>query len=78
MTDHKIILLLKISMMLGLGLLLFGIYFDYFSHYMESSSVTGIVIGATCISLGLLLSIPTKMYLTIILMKRERKPKKTK
>jgi len=38
---------------------------------MESLGVTGIIISAVCIAFGLIFSLPTKMYLTFILVKRE-------
>lgn len=38
---------------------------------MESLGVTGIIISAVCIALGLIFSLPTKMYLTFLLVKRE-------
>jgi hypothetical protein len=34
--------------------------------------VTGIIICACCIAFGLLFSLPTKLYLTLLLMARER------
>jgi hypothetical protein len=38
--------------------------------------VTGIIISAACIAFGLIFSLPTKMYLTFLLMKREQAGKK--
>jgi len=38
---------------------------------MASLGVTGIIISAMCIAFGLVFSLPTKMYLTFILMKME-------
>ena len=71
MADDKLITLLKISIGLGLCLLGLGIYFHNFSDYIESLGVTGIIISAACIALGLVFSLPTKMYLTFLLVKRE-------
>ncbi len=71
MPEEKIILLLKISIGIGLSLLIAGIYFHNFSEYMESLGVTGIIISAVCIAIGLIFSLPTKMYLTFLLVKRE-------
>lgn len=71
MSEDKLIILLKTSIIIGLCLLLLGIYFHNFSEYMESLGVTGIVISAACIAFGLIFSLPTKMYLTFLLMKRE-------
>ena len=38
---------------------------------MESLGVTGIIVSAMCIAFGLIFSLPTKMYLTFLLVKRE-------
>mgnify|MGYP003384977497 FL=1 len=71
MTEQNLIKLLKVSITIGLCLLLLGIYFHNFSEYMESLGVTGIIISAVCIAVGLIFSLPTKMYLTFLLVKRE-------
>jgi len=71
MSEERLITLLKTSIAIGLCLLLLGIYLHNFSEYMESLGVTGIIISALCIALGLIFSLPTKMYLTFLLVKRE-------
>lgn len=71
MTEQSLIKLLKISISIGLCLLLLGVYLHNFSEYMESLGVTGIIISAVCIAFGLIFSLPTKMYLTFLLVKRE-------
>lgn len=71
MSEQRLITLLKISIGLGLCLLLLGIYLHNFSAYMESLGVTGIIISAVCIASGLIFSLPSKMYLTVLLVKRE-------
>ncbi|MDX2367370.1 MAG: hypothetical protein QNK36_03005 [Colwellia sp.] len=71
MPEESLIKLLKISIGIGLSLLALGIYLHNFSHYMESLGVTGIIISAVCIAFGLIFSLPTKMYLTFLLVKRE-------
>jgi hypothetical protein len=71
LTENRQIVLLKTSIAIGLCLLLLGIYLHMFSDYMASLGVTGIIISAMCIAFGLVLSLPTKMYLAFILMKRE-------
>jgi hypothetical protein len=70
MTDERLIILMKISICIGLCLLLLGIYFHLYSDYMASLGVTGIIISAMCIAFGLVFSLPTKIYLTLLLMKR--------
>ena len=70
-TEKSLIKLLKISIMMGLGLIALGIYLHMFSPQMEELGVTGIIISATCIAIGFIFSLPTKIVLTILLMKRE-------
>lgn len=71
MSEQKLITLLKICIGIGLCLLMLGIYLHNFSETMESFGVTGIIISAVCIAFGLIFSLPTKMYLTFLLVKRE-------
>ena len=71
MTDQKLILLLKIIMSLGISLILAGVYCHMYSETIEQMGVTGIVISACLVAIGMILSLPTKMYLTFILVKRE-------
>jgi len=70
-SEQRLIQLLKISIGIGLSLLLLGVYLHNFNDYMESLGVTGIIISAVCIAFGLIFSLPTKMYLTFLLVKRE-------
>jgi len=37
--------------------------------------VTGIIISACCVAIGMAMSLPTKMYLTFVLVKREQEQK---
>ena len=71
MTEERLIFLLKTSICIGLFLILLGIYFHLYSDYMEGLGVTGIIISAVCIAVGMIFSLPTKMYLTLVLMRRE-------
>ncbi|WP_394203395.1 hypothetical protein [Shewanella waksmanii] len=71
MSDKKLILLLKSCIALGLCLIALGIYLHNFSQAMEAMGVTGIIISAVCVAVGMALSLPTKMYLTFILVRRE-------
>ncbi|MDM7860305.1 hypothetical protein QTP81_06830 [Alteromonas sp. ASW11-36] len=77
MTDKQIITLLKVVMCFGLLLILLGIYLHNFSETMESMGVTGIIISAVCVAVGMALSLPTKMYLTFIWVKREAQKRNT-
>ncbi len=71
MTDAKLIVILKCCIALGLLLILLGIYLHNFSDRIDAMGVTGIIISAVCVAVGMILSLPTKMYLTFILVKRE-------
>lgn len=71
MSEQRLITLLKISIAIGLCLLLLGIYLHNFNDYIQTLGVTGIIISAACIAFGLIFSLPTKMYLTFILVKQE-------
>ncbi|GIU37288.1 hypothetical protein L2719_07810 [Shewanella schlegeliana] len=71
MTDQKLILILKICISFGICLILVGIYLHNFNETVEAMGVRGIIISAVCVAFGMVLSLPTKMYLTFILVKRE-------
>ncbi|MFS1704567.1 hypothetical protein [Alteromonas sp. AMM-1] len=71
MSDKKLILLLKIVMIVGICLILTGVYCHMYSETVEAMGVTGIVLSACLVAVGMILSLPTKMYLTFILVKRE-------
>ncbi|MFT4941737.1 MAG: nitrate reductase gamma subunit [Paraglaciecola sp.] len=74
-TDKKLMLILKICITLGILLILLGVYFHNFSETIDEMGVNGIIISAVCIAIGMILSLPTKMYLTFILVKRESEKK---
>ena len=76
MTEQKTITWLKIIIAIGICLLLIGHYLLSYSGIPESMGVTGIIISAAFIALGLIFSLPTKMYLTFLLVKRESERKK--
>lgn len=71
MTNQQLIHLLNISITVGICLILLGVYLHLFSDAIADMGVKGIVISAMCVAFGMVLSLPTKMYLTFILMKRE-------
>lgn len=71
MSDEKLISLLKLSIFVGACLLLLGIYLHNFNETIEQMGVNGIIISAICVAFGLILSLPTKIYLTFLLVKRE-------
>jgi hypothetical protein len=71
MNDNKIITLLKVVMVCGLMLILTGIYLHMYDQRIEAMGVTGILISAGCVAFGMILSLPTKMFITFLLVKRE-------
>lgn len=76
MTEQQQIRLMKLFIVIGICLLLLGHYFLEYANLPEKYGVTGIIISAACIALGLVFSLPTKMYLTFLLVKREDKKNK--
>ncbi|GLX82681.1 hypothetical protein [Thalassotalea eurytherma] len=71
MSESALIKLLKIVIISGLCLLLLGHYFISYANLPQRLGVAGMIISAGCIAIGLILSLPTKMYLTFLLVKRE-------
>ncbi|MCG7532816.1 hypothetical protein MHM98_15905 [Psychrobium sp. MM17-31] len=78
MNDKKRIRLLQIIMLIGICLILLGHYFISYANLPETMGVKGIIISAMCIALGIIFSLPTKIYLTILLMRREKPVKDEK
>ncbi|MBD1583550.1 hypothetical protein HC733_14900 [Pseudoalteromonas sp. S16_S37] len=71
MPTQKQILLLKVMIVIGLFLILMGhtlLSYNLLTHL----GPLGFAIGASCIAIGLICSLPTKIYLTILLMRSER------
>ena len=62
---------LKMLMLTGIALIVFGHYLWVGLQLPERMGVPGIIIVAGCCALGLILSLPTKIYLTILLMQYE-------
>lgn len=78
MTEQAQIRLMKIFIVIGISLLVLGHYLLEYADLPSKMGVTGIVISSTCIAFGLIFSLPTKMYLTFLLVKREQRKKKGK
>ena len=78
MSDNKIIRLLKRVMVLGILLILTGIYLHMHEPRIEAMGVTGILISAGCVAFGMILSLPTKIFITFLLVKREANMANTK
>ena len=75
MTEAHTLRLLKIIMLCGISLLIFGHYLWSGLKLHETMGVNGIILIGLCCALGLILSLPTKIYLTLLLMKREAERK---
>ncbi|WP_100642857.1 hypothetical protein [Alteromonas facilis] len=71
MNDATLLKVLKTIMAIGICLILLGVYFHNFSETIESMGITGIIISAVCVAVGMAMSLPTKMYLTFIWVKHE-------
>ena len=78
MKDDKIIRLLKVIMVVGILLILTGVYLHMYEPRIEAMGVTGIVISAAFVAFGMILSLPTKMFITFLLVKREADMSKPK
>lgn len=76
MSEQQTIRILKICIAIGIALLVLGHYFLSYANLPEKMGVTGMVISASCIALGLVFSLPTKMYLTFLLVTRENRQAK--
>ncbi|MFA3791248.1 hypothetical protein AB6T38_09020 [Aliiglaciecola sp. SL4] len=71
MTNSRVMTLLKVVMFSGLCLIILGIYLHLFNQTIDEMGVQGIVISAACVAVGMVMSLPTKMIITFILVKRE-------
>lgn len=78
MSNQRLILIMKVMMIFGISLILLGVYFHLFSATIEEMGVNGIIISAACVAIGMALSLPTKMFLTFVLVKREMDEKSEK
>lgn len=75
MTQNVLIKRLKIVMVIGLSLILLGHYILSYSGLPEKMGISGFILGAGCVALGLIMSLPTKMYLTFVWVTKENKEK---
>lgn len=62
---------LKLVMLLGIALILIGHYLWVGLDLPQTMGVPGIILVAACCAIGLALSLPTKIYLTLLLMQHE-------
>lgn len=71
MPDLSITKILKVFIISGLCLILLGHYLLVSDLFDAVNSIQRITISAACIAIGILFSLPTKIYLTIYLMHLE-------
>ena len=72
-----IIKILRLSIILGLSLIILGHYLLVSDYFDAITSINKIVFSASCIAFGVLFSLPTKICLTLILMNLEDKHNKS-
>lgn len=58
-------------MLLGIALIILGHYLWVGMDLPQTMGVPGIILVAACCAVGLILSLPTKIYLTLLLMQHE-------
>jgi hypothetical protein len=75
MNEKVLMRVLKIVIVFGLCLIGLGYYLINVVNLPETMGVTGMMIGGGCYALGLILSLPTKMYLTFIWVRAEQEKK---
>lgn len=73
MSSIVIIRLLKTSIFFGLCLIVTGHVLIVSNYFTSQFGIKGIITAATCIAIGVILSLPTKIYLTILLMESENR-----
>lgn len=76
MKSDKQLKILKIVMVIGLILFIIGHYVLSYSSLPEKLGIKGLIIGAGLMAVGIIMSLPTKMYLTFIWVKAENDKKK--
>lgn len=71
MVQQSIVRTLKVFIITGLCLILLGHYLLVSDLFDAANNINKIIISAACIAIGILFSLPTKIYLTILLMNLE-------
>lgn len=75
--NKQLIRILQGAMILGISLILLGHYLISYAHLPERWGIKGIILCTMCIAFGIVLSLPTKIYLTILLMAHEKEQDET-
>ena len=71
MTENTSLKLLKVIMLIGIILIISGHYLLSYSSIPETYGVNGLIFSGALMAFGIILSLPTKMYLTFIFVKNE-------
>ncbi|SNY52230.1 hypothetical protein SAMN06297280_2043 [Arsukibacterium tuosuense] len=66
---------LKLAMLLGIAMVILGHFLWVGLDLPQTMGVPGIILVAACCAFGLILSLPTKIYLTLLLMQHESEVK---
>lgn len=69
--NQKAIKIMKVVMVLGLCLFLLGHYLLTYTSVPETYGIKGLAISGGLMAVGLIMSLPTKMYLTFVWVKGE-------
>lgn len=73
MQNKQVLMRLKIVMVCGLLMVLAGHVILSYTNIPETYGPKGFMTGAMMIAFGLILSLPTKMYLTFLFVTRENR-----
>lgn len=73
MTESTQVKLLKTAMILGVTLLVLGHIILAVTFTSDTIGHRGFILGAALSAIGIILSLPTKIYLTLLLMEYEEK-----
>ena len=71
MTENRSLTILKIVMVIGIVLIVVGHYLLSYTSVPETYGVNGLIFSGTLMAFGIILSLPTKMYLTFVFVKNE-------
>ena len=76
MTHAMQVKLLKVAMITGITLILLGHIVLVVTIGNDDIDFRGYILGAAMNAIGIILSLPTKIYLTLVLMEKEEKSNK--
>ena len=71
MTENRSLTILKIVMVIGIVLIVVGHYLLSYTSAPETYGVNGLIFSGSLMAFGIILSLPTKMYLTFVFVKNE-------